>query len=154
MRKKWRILVGILVVAILVVAIVLLNGGSQSYHDKYEGKDLSTDVSGIGRDDTYEIYMNAHRDVAAGTETIDVDIAAFAGDGQLQQDLAGNPQVYTADGAYTSWKVNLPEEGMYTVQVEYLTVQSRGVDIERELYINDVLPFSGADGDDADGGRV
>ena len=145
MRKKWRILVGILVVVILVAAIVLLNGDPQNYHDKYDGKDLSTDISGIGRDDTYDVYLRTHQDVAAGTETIVVDVAAFEGDGVLQQDENGNPQVYTADGEYTSWMVDVPVEGMYAVQVEYLTVESRGVDVERELYINDVLPFAGAD---------
>ena len=145
MRKKWRILVGILVVVILVAAIVLLNGDPQNYHDKYDGKDLSTDVSGIGRDDTYDVYLKAHEGVAAGTETIVVDVAAFEGDGVLQQDESGNPQVYTADGEYTSWTIDVPAEGMYAIQVEYLTVESRGVDVERELYINDELPFAGAD---------
>jgi len=145
MRKKWRILVGVLVVAILVVAIVLLNGGSQSYHDKYEGKDLSTDVSGIGRDDTYEVYLKAHEGVAAGSDAIVVDVAAFEGDGQLQTDADGQQTVYTADGEYTTWTVNVPAEGMYAVQVEYLTVASRGVDIEREIHINGVMPFAGAD---------
>ena len=145
MRKKWRILVGILVVVILAAAIVILTGDPQNYHDKYDGRDLSTDVSGIGRDDTYDVYLKAHEGVAAGTETVVVDVAAFEGDGVLQQDENGNPQVYTADGEYTSWMVNVPEEGMYAVQVEYLTVASRGVDVERELYINDVLPFAGAD---------
>lgn len=145
MRKKWRILVGVLVVVMLVVALVLLNGGKQSYHDKYEGRDLSTDVTGIGRDDTYELYLRAHEGVAPGAEMIEVDIAAFAGDGTLQQNASGNPEVYTADGAYTSWTVNVPEDGMYTVQIEYMTVASRGVDIERELHINDALPFAGAD---------
>ena len=145
MRKKWRILVGILVVMIVVVAVVLLNGDVEDYHHKYEGKDLSTDVTGIGRDDTYDVYLKRHESVAAGTEIIDVDVAAFEGDGELQQDASGNPQVYTADGQYTTWTVNVPAEGMYTVQVEYLTVESRGVDIEREIYINDELPFAGAD---------
>ncbi len=145
MRKKWRILVGVLVVAILVVAIVLLNDGTQSYHSKYEGKDLSTDVTGIGRDDTYEVYLRTHEGVAAGADMIEVDVAAFEGDGKLQQGASGQNEVYTADGEYTSWKVNVPEDGMYTVQLEYLTVASRGVDIERELHINDALPFAGAD---------
>ena len=145
MRKKWRILVGLLVVVIVVAAIVLLNGGSQSYHAKYAGKDLSTDVSGIGRDDTYEVYMRTHQDVPAGAEVIEVDMAAFEGEGKLQQDASGNSEVYTADGEVTSWKINVPAQGMYTIQVEYLTVESRGVDIEREVLINNVLPFAGAD---------
>jgi len=145
MRKKWRILVIVLAVVILAVAIVLLNGGVQDYHDKYAGKDLSTDVTGIGRDDTYEVYLKTHEGVAVGAERIAVDISAFEGDGKLQQDASGKPEVYTDDGDYTTWTVNVPEAGMYTVQLEYLTVASRGVDIERELHINDVLPFAGAD---------
>ena len=145
MRKKWRILVGLLVVVIVAAAIVLLNDDVQSYHAKYAGKDLSTDVSGIGRDDTYEVYMRTHQDVPAGAETIEIDVASFEGDGKLQQDTSGRAEVYTADGEMTSWKVNMPVEGMYTIQVEYLTVESRGVDIEREVLINDVLPFAGAD---------
>ena len=146
MRKKmWRILVGVLVVAIVVVAIVLLNSGAQDFHEKYEGVDLSTDVTGIGRDDTYEAYLQAHEGVKAGSAAVEVDIAAFEGDGQLQQDASGAAEVYSADGAYTTWAVNVPEEGMYSVQIEYLTVESRGVDIERELHINGELPFSGAD---------
>jgi len=144
-KKKWRILVGILVVVAVVACIVLLNQGTQSYHDKYAGKDLSTDVTGIGRDDTYDLYRKAHEGVAPGTGEIVVDVAAFEGDGTLQQDASGAPEVYTADGGYTTWKVNVPEQGMYTVQIEYLTVESRGVDIERELHINGELPFAGAD---------
>jgi len=146
MRKKnWRILVGILVVAIVVAAVVLLNGGTQDFHEKYQGVDLSADVSGIGRDDTYEAYLKAHEAVKMGTSVIPVDIAVFEGDGQLQQDASGAPEVYTADGAYTTWTVTVPQAGLYSVQLEYLTVASRGVDIERELYINGELPFSGAD---------
>ncbi len=145
MRKKWRILVGILVVAVLVVAIVLLGGGAQDFHAKYEGRDLSTDVSGIGRDDTYEAYLKVHEGAAAATEEISVDVASFTDDGVLQQDASGAPQVYTADGDFTTWKVNVPADGMYTIQVEYLTVESRGVDIEREVHINGVMPFAGAD---------
>ena len=144
-KKKWRILVALLVVAAIAAGIILLSGDAANFHDKYAGRDLTTDVSGIGRDDTYEIYQKAHADVAAGTGEIVVDVAAFEGDGELQQDASGAPEVYTADGAYTTWKVNVPEKGLYTVQIEYLTVKSRGVDIEREIHINGVLPFAGAD---------
>ncbi len=145
MRKKWRILVGILVVAVLVVAIVLLGGGEQDFHAKYEGRDLSTDVSGIGRDDTYEVYLKAHEGVPMAADEIAVDVASFQGDGKLQQGADGEPEVLTADGELTTWTVTVPADGMYAIQVEYLTVASRGVDIEREVHINGVMPFAGAD---------
>lgn len=146
MRKKtWRILLGILIAAIVVAAIVLLSGGTQDFHHKYNDVDLSEDVSGISRDNTYEAYLHTHADVKSGAGIIPVDVAVFEGDGRLQQDAAGTAEVYTDDGSYVTWKVSVPADGMYSVQLEYLTVQSRGVDVERELHINGQLPFSGAD---------
>ena len=144
-KKKGRILVGLLAVAAIVVCLLVFGGGTQSFQAKYAGRDLSTDVTGIGRDDTYESYLRAHEDVAPGSGEILVDVAAFEGDGALQQDASGKPEVYTQDGAYTTWKVEVPEKGMYTIEIEYMTVASRGVDIEREVYINGALPFAGAD---------
>ena len=146
MRKNvWRILIGVLIAAALLVVIFGLNSGTQDFHDKYDGVDLTVDVAGIGRTDTYSSYLKAHEGVKTGTEEIPVDIAAFEGDGTLKPDAQGAQQVYTKDGDKTTWKVTVPEEGMYTVRIEYLTVESRGVDVERAIYINDELPFSGAD---------
>ena len=66
-KKKWRILVALLVVVAIAAGILLLSGDAANYHDKYAGRDLSTDVTGIGRDDTYEVYLKTHEGVAAGT---------------------------------------------------------------------------------------
>ena len=144
-KKAWRILACILIAAIVIVAVVLLNQGSQDFREKYEGVDLSTDVEGIGRSDTYANYLKAHEGVGTGTEEIPVDVAAFEGDGTVVPDESGVQQVRTEDGNYTTWKVTVPADGMYTVRMEYLTVESRGVDVERAIYINDELPFAGAD---------
>ncbi|MBE5786273.1 MAG: extracellular solute-binding protein [Clostridiales bacterium] len=143
-RKKLRILVCALIV--VIVAVVLLwNRGPQDFRDKYVGTDLSTDVAGIGRDDTYEVYLKAYETAARSALTVPVDIAAFEGDGRMEPDAQGNAQVYTQDGDTTAWKVQVPQAGLYAIRMEYLTVPSRGVDIERALYVNGALPFSGAD---------
>ena len=60
--------------------------------------------------------------------------------------------VFQPDSAVTAWKVNVPESGFYNILIEYKTTESRGVDIERALYIinaeteedSDGLPFTGA----------
>ena len=144
MRKKgfgW--LIGILCLAALVALIVLLGGGTQDFHEKYEGVDLTADVSGLGREDTYSNYLQAHADAPSGSAEAVIDIAAFEGDAELREEN-GVPCVYTPDGSYVTWKVNVAQTGMYNIQLDYLTTASRGVDIERELYINGELPFSGA----------
>ena len=83
-NRKWRILIGVLVVAAVVAVISILNGGVADFHEKYEGTDLTTDVQGIGRDDTYEYYLKQHAEAVRGQQEIALDLAAFEGDGQLQ----------------------------------------------------------------------
>ena len=57
MTRKWRnVLIGVLAVAVLVLVVWLLGRGPTGFSDKYAGADLSTDVSGIGRSNTYSAY--------------------------------------------------------------------------------------------------
>ena len=79
----------------------------------------------------------------SGSAEAVIDITAFEGDAEVREEN-GVPCVYTPDGSYVTWKVNVEQAGMYNIQLDYLTTASRGVDIERELYINGELPFSGA----------
>ena len=141
-RYGWLIGLGCLAAAIVLIAV--LGGGAQDFHLKYEGVDLTADISGLGREDTYANYRNAHAGAVSGTETVAVDILAFEGDAEARADEDGAPAVLTPDGSYVTWKVNVPETGLYNIVLDYLAVESRGVDIERELYINGQLPFAGA----------
>ena len=143
--KKFRKLSGfVLFVAAIAALFAVLGGGTQRFYAKYEGVDLSTDVTGLGRSGTYDGYLHAHSAVLPGVEAVEADMAAFTGEGELRADDAGVPCVYTPDGSRVSWKVNVPAEGMYNIRLDYLTTASRGVDIERALYINGELPFAGA----------
>ena len=142
-KRRFGWLIGILCLAAVIALIVLLGSGSQDFHAKYEGVDLTADVSGLGREDTYSNYMLRHADVPSGDAEIPVELTAFEGDAEIREE-DGVPCVYTPDGSFVTWKVNVEKAGMYNIQLDYLTTQARGVDIEREVYINGELPFSGA----------
>ncbi|MBQ7656812.1 MAG: extracellular solute-binding protein [Clostridia bacterium] len=142
-KRRFGWLIGILCLAAAVALIVLLGGGAQDFHAKYEGTDLSADVSGLGREDTYANYLLRYADVPSGEKEIPVDLTAFEGDAEVREE-DGVPCVYTADGSFVTWKVNVEKAGMYNILLDYLTTPARGVDIERELYVNGALPFSGA----------
>ena len=140
MSRKWRnILIGVLAVIVLVAGIWLLSQGPSDYKDKYADADLSTDVTGIGRSNTYETYAAAHASDPLVTEAVPVDVLAFEGDGEAHEE-----GVLTPDGGTTTWHVQAPQAGLYNIRLEYLTTESRGVDIERELLINGEVPFAGA----------
>ena len=141
MSRKWRnILIGVLAVALVIVLITVLGGGPDNFRDKYEGTDLSTDVTGIGRSNTYEAYAAQYADLPAVAEPVEVDITAFEGTGGE----AVPEGVFTADESELTWKVEVPVAGLYNIRLDYLTTESRGIDIERELAINGEVPFSGA----------
>ncbi len=141
MSRKWRnILIGVLVVAVIVVAFVLLNGGSSDFSAKYAGVDLTTDVSGIGRGNTYSAYLAQYADLPAVTEEVSVDLSAFEGEGGEEQ----ADGLFTSDESKLTWKVEVPQSGLYNIRLDYLTTQSRGIDIEREISVNGEVPFSGA----------
>ena len=73
MGKKTRgVLIGIICVAVVVAAFVLLSQGATNFQAKYAGVDLSTDVEGIGRDDTYDGYLAAHANVGTGAEMVEL----------------------------------------------------------------------------------
>ena len=143
MRKKRMVsLLVFLAVVVAIVVIVKLGSAPDDYHAKYEGADLTVRVGEIGRDDTYEAYLQSHASESEGNEAIPIDVLAYDGDAKTDQDHPDS--VYTADGSFVTWKVQVPEAGMYRLLIDYLTVDSRGVDMERELYINGEIPFSGA----------
>ena len=141
MSRKWRnILIGVLVAALVIGGIWLLSRSENNFRSKYEGTDLSTDITGIGRSNTYTAYVAQYKDLPAVTDTVEVDLASFEGEGGE----ACADGVLTADESELTWKVNMPKAGLYNIQMEYLTVESRGIDIEREIAINGEVPFSGA----------
>ncbi len=142
--KKRGVLIGILCAVVVIAGFLLLSSqGVSTFQAKYEGVDLGTDVEGIGRGDTYDGYLAAYAGVGAGKEAIELDILTFEGEGEVRSE-DGADCVYTADASKVTWKVNVPAEGMFTILLDYKTVHSRGVDIERALYVNGKLPFAGA----------
>ena len=141
MSRKWRnILIGIMAALLAGAGIWLFSRGSAGFSDKYAGVDLSTDVTGIGRSNTYDSYAAKYADLPAAREPVQVDLASFEGRGGE----ASERGVLTSDDSELTWKVNVPQAGLYNIRLEYLTEESRGIDIEREIAINGEVPFGGA----------
>ena len=141
MSRKWRnILIGIVAAALAITGLVLLSRGPADFREKYEGADLSTDVTGIGRSNTYGAYLAEHEGDPAVTKEVAVELSAFEGEGGSPCDDG----VMTSDKSELTWKVDVPQAGLYNIRLDYLTVESRGIDVERELAVNGEVPFAGA----------
>lgn len=148
--KGWvkKLLITLGVVAAFAVIFVLLNlKPIENYSEKYAGVDLTVDVEGAVREGTYTRYLSAHEGAACPAEDISVDLFAYTEgeDVEVYTDFEGETKaLYTGPKSVVTWEVDVPESGFYNVYLEYMTVESRGVSIERALYINGEVPFDDA----------
>ena len=144
--KKLLVWVG-LILGIAVICLVQNLTKTSNFHDKYDGYDLSADTAGAKREGTYTLYLNAHSGAARPKQNIEVDVTSYidAEDAKVTDEYEGAEKaLYTGNDSKVTWEVDVPEEGFYNVYLEYMTVKSRGVAIERAFYVNGELPFQNA----------
>ncbi len=147
--KLKKLLIWIVVIAALVGFVLLITRDKkESYLEYYAGYDLTQDIEGIGRSDSYANYLLDHEDAAYASQGVAIDVCNYAEatDVEIKKDFEGYSEaLYTGIDSMVTWKVNVPETGFYNLKLTYFPVESRGVEIERYLYVNGKLPFSGAD---------
>lgn len=148
--KKYKGVVIFGAIVLAVVLLVLIKGlfGKSNYEEKYAGTDLTTDVKGLGREDTYTKYMEKYASVPNASTGFSVDVTDYteAEDAYLMDECEGRSNVmYTGNESKVTWRINVPETGMYNMKVSYYNVESRGVEVERSISINGEVPFYGAD---------
>lgn len=144
--KKLLVWVG-LILGIVVICIVLNLTKTSNFHDKYDGYDLSVDTAGAKKEGTYTLYLNAHSGAARPKQNIEVNVTSYidAEDAKVTDEYEGAEKaLYTGNDSKVTWEVDVPEAGFYNVYLEYMTVKSRGVAIERAFYVNGELPFQDA----------
>ena len=148
--KGWikKTIIAVIVVAVLAGVIVLLSMKKvDNFSEKYAGVDLNRQIDGYERTGTYSEYLASHSDAKIAADDVEVDIFNFEADGDVsvESDYEGVDKVlYTGLNSTVSFKVNVPEAGMYNLNIDYLIPESRGVPAERSVYINGELPFEDA----------
>ncbi len=100
----------------------------------------------IRRDDTYELYISQYMDNQKPPAEISIDVDKFIDtdmDIQILQDFEGSSgkSVRTDEQGSITWEVDVPQEGLYSVFIEYYPIEGRSAAIERELWVNGSSPF-------------
>lgn len=145
-KKVRNILIAILVIILVFVLFSLFP--DKNFRKKYEGIDLSTSaVSSHVK--SYTEYQDEFEGAKSASSIVNVDIFAYDSGNSYgvhdEENYYNKKVVFTDDKSYVSWNVNVEEEGLYNIEMEYIATPSRNVDMERILYINGAVPFSGAD---------
>jgi len=139
----------IIAAAVLVAAalVFLFSGFKESdFSAKYESYDLSG--ASTGRENIYLRYMERYANVPHGERDIPVDIFSFvsAKGAYILENFEQEKQVLrTEESSSVEFNVNVDKSGLYFLHIEYFPLESRGIDIERALYLNGEIPFLGAD---------
>ncbi len=140
-QKKYIFTTLAVIVVAAAVFLSLNMKGTSDFHEKYEGKDLVADIEGVNRNGTYTLYSNEHADKGYPKEDIEIDLLSYKEDEDVKEVDEG---LYTGTESTVTWEVDVPESGLYNVLINYYPVESRGVKMERALYINGELPFEDA----------
>lgn len=102
----------------------------------------------VGRDDIYTAYLERHKDATKPDHEITIDITNYslAEKVEAYNEYLGKKEVIVSlEDGFVEWEVDIPEAGLYNISLDYYPLEGRGIDIERALYINGEIPFSGAD---------
>lgn len=150
MKKIIKDVLIILACVAALVVIVRFASKDEGFHEKYEGYDLTDDVGDIVRKNTYRSYLSKYANKNYPSIDIPVDIFAYdetctTGVSTKNNYKGEKKALYTEDGSTVTWIVDVPQEGFYNILLDYIATPSRNIDMERIIYINGELPFSGAD---------
>ena len=147
-NKTLRNVLIVLAAIILVFAISSLIP-EKTFKAKYEGFDLSTNVGVTSTSKTYAEYLLEHKNAKSPSVTVDIDVLDYdvtkSYGVSLEGDYYGKDVALTQDESSVTWNVNVEQAGFYNLEIDYIAVPSRNVNMERMLYINGEIPFSGAD---------
>ena len=162
-NRKQKQLIKWAIIGVVILAVIVYLAWPKSipnYEKKYAGADL-TAPSAVGYKNTYAQYREKYAGKSAGSKVIDVDLTKISGatDAYIET-IEGYQSLVTKDGGEVVLSINVPEEGLYTMYIEYFPLgarsaddpyDSRGVDPERALYFYNAetgkyeLPFRGCD---------
>lgn len=144
--KKLIIVTGIAVMLVGVFIMVNMDNITD-FSGKYSDLDLLANVEGMERTGTYTQYLGEHSEGGLPTKNIDVDLTAYTSSKgvELYSNYEGADEaLFTADDSRVTWELDIPQSGLYNINVEYMAVESRGVAIERSILINGENPFEDA----------
>jgi ABC-type glycerol-3-phosphate transport system substrate-binding protein len=141
-----KIIVFVVIVVVLSLFFLVAGRGESDFSAKYAGFDLSG--ASTGRSNIYSRYMERYANIPAGRQDIPIDIFAWTsaeGVSTLENFQNAERALRTEEASYVEYTVNIERAGLYNIHLEYFPLPSRGIAIERSLFINGEIPFLGAD---------
>lgn len=140
--------------ALIIIFCMLLSGicygdgtvasaNSQSESPAGSGTVLSENYPG------YSSYISHYKTAAHPDDAIAIPADSYSAadpSTKVLDNYAGfqGKSIETSEDGFAQWQVNVPDQGLYNIELTYYPVAGHGSQIERELQINGVTPFEEA----------
>ena len=95
---------------------------------------------------SYEEYMKMYSEYTPGAEDIVIDGLNYVAGDLTTADVSeaeydGVKALATGDKGIVSYKVNIPEDGMYAIKIDYWPIADKSTSIQRIFRIDGKVPF-------------
>ncbi len=154
MRKpvgKRLLSLGLAAIICLTSLPLIVAADSDSSGDNAQDSQRNTlqEVTDALKTKSYNEYTEMYGGVGKGTEDIYIPAAKYdkqltTAEVKVERDFNGREgtSLRIADDGIVTWKVTVPEEGMYAIDIDYCPVTSKTNSVEKTLYINGAVPFA------------
>ena len=117
---------------------------SATSYDEYCNEYYEKDEEGkVVKQDGEPVWIVDRADADIVIDCLDYDKDNTDADVKVDQ-YDGQQGLYLPDTGSASWKVNVPEDGRYTILIEYYPIEAKNSSIGRILKINGKIPFAEA----------
>ncbi|BBH24957.1 ABC transporter substrate-binding protein [Paenibacillus baekrokdamisoli] len=143
----------------ILIAIVLIIGVLLVYWRVAYGSVDGQQPAGTGfeemnipeREGSYGAYYAQHEGQVRPDTVIKVEAEHYTEAEGMTVEIvdghAGSPgeSIITQESGTVHWQIEVPEEGLYNIAIRYYPINGKSSSIERQLLINGVSPFDGAE---------
>ncbi|OWR28276.1 ABC transporter substrate-binding protein [Saccharibacillus sp. O23] len=147
-KKKGLILLLVLALAVSLWSLYPEKERSRGIAQAQEDFESAADAEDAG---SYGHYLAAYAGASLPERTVRVEGEDFArsenGEFEIVEGYAGldGRAVLTPETGKIGWDVEVPESGLYGLRIHYYPVEGKSSAIERQLTVNEQVPFRGAD---------
>lgn len=135
-------------ISIILIVSFIFSVSTENYYYTYAEKDLSQSYN-YAREGTYDAYIQQYEHISRIDKEIILEGNDYS-DSDMPLEVLENfcgldgYSVKTLEEGFVEWKFNLETESLYNIEIEYYPIEGRSSEIERRLYLNSEVPFSGA----------
>ncbi|MRI66651.1 extracellular solute-binding protein [Gracilibacillus thailandensis] len=100
---------------------------------------------------SYDNYLENYSNESKPDQVIRIEgedfVEADGNDFKVMEDFndLDGPSIFTPEQGSISWEVNIEDAGLYNMRIHYYPIEGKSSAIQREININNELPFMGAD---------